>query len=278
MPKGRKASRNLATTLSRIVIVKETILRHAHSCLAHPELLEVPAQASALSLWSAVLRRAHGEGRVPALVAEVLDENPAAESLRQVFAAWQREQEGVPAEPSDFDAPPALSWSRVFVPSLASFALGSGLVWGLLGNEPTTGAATNLNPPSMKAAVAEAHAIEAQTERATPPATTNKAHAQTSVEEAYARAPHYEPLLPPTTKKSASPKPVSHPVVIPAGVPVPTANVEWRPRKLGCQKFDKTKSCATCCSAARGDFLMPYPDCSCYFNGTEWDRLHGKAP
>ncbi len=79
---GRNEPRKaLALALSRLVLSHETTLRHAQTVLHAPELLEVPARASALDLWMAVLQRAEAEARVQRLVESVLEENPGAEAL-----------------------------------------------------------------------------------------------------------------------------------------------------------------------------------------------------
>lgn len=80
---GRNEPRKaLALALSRLVLSHETTLRHAQTVLHAPELLEVPARASALDLWMAVLQRAEAEARVQRLVESVLEENPGAEALK----------------------------------------------------------------------------------------------------------------------------------------------------------------------------------------------------
>jgi hypothetical protein len=86
---GRQTPRKvLASALSRVELSKDTILRHAQAVLEHAELIEIPASASALSLWLAALQRAEAEGRVPALVQAVLEENPAADALKRALGAW----------------------------------------------------------------------------------------------------------------------------------------------------------------------------------------------
>lgn len=88
MGNARKSPRTLALALARLVLVRETILRHAQSHLLNPELLELPAHASALDLWMAVLRRAEAEGTLVALVEGVLEENPASQAVRKAFVEW----------------------------------------------------------------------------------------------------------------------------------------------------------------------------------------------
>lgn len=78
--------------LSRLVLSRETILRHAHATLQAPELLEIPGQASALGLWTAVLERARAESLVDALVQGVLEENPGAAGLRSALGEWSRSE------------------------------------------------------------------------------------------------------------------------------------------------------------------------------------------
>jgi len=82
----------LALTLSRLVLSHETILRHAQTALRAPELLQIPGSASALDLWLAVLQRAEMEAAVPALVASVLDENPAADALKAALEDWREKE------------------------------------------------------------------------------------------------------------------------------------------------------------------------------------------
>jgi hypothetical protein len=106
---GRNEPRKaLALALSRLVLSHDTILRHAQTVLRAPELVEIPARASALDLWMAVLQRAEAEASVQLLVASVLDENPAAEALRAALqnfslqeASAARSADPPVTEPSD---------------------------------------------------------------------------------------------------------------------------------------------------------------------------------
>lgn len=106
---GRNEPRKaLALALSRLVLSQETILRHAQTALHAPELVEVPAHASALGLWMAVLDRAEAEGRVPPLVESVLEENPAAEALRAALRKWRLSEGSAlrsPVSPTEASAP-----------------------------------------------------------------------------------------------------------------------------------------------------------------------------
>ena len=93
---GRTAAerlRPLALELSRIVLLHEDIKSYATMALRCPELVAIPNPAHARALWAAVLQRAEIEGRIPRLVALVLDDNPAADGLRSLAGEW------APAEP-----------------------------------------------------------------------------------------------------------------------------------------------------------------------------------
>jgi hypothetical protein len=86
---GTKRPRKaLIRALSQHVLASETIWRHAEAALRAPELVEASGQTSAFGLWTAVFRRAEGEGTVEVLVNSVLDENPAADELRAALACW----------------------------------------------------------------------------------------------------------------------------------------------------------------------------------------------
>lgn len=82
--------------------------------------------------------------------------------------------------------------------------------------------------------------------------------------------PTPQPSPPPAPKTV----PPSAPAPVPAPAPAPTpSKPKWRPRRMTCAKFEKSKSCTACCRP--GDKLMPYPSCECYFDGEKWDREHG---
>ncbi len=84
--------------------------------------------------------------------------------------------------------------------------------------------------------------------------------------------PTPRPSPPPVPKTSPAP-----PAPAPSPSPAPKpSKPKWRPRKMTCAKFEKSKSCAACCLP--GDKLMPYPSCECFFDGEKWDREHGVAP
>lgn len=81
--------RRLALELSRVVLLHEDIKSYATMALRCPELVAIPNPAHARALWAAVLQRAEAEGRVPRLVALVLEDNPAADGLRTLVREWQ---------------------------------------------------------------------------------------------------------------------------------------------------------------------------------------------
>jgi hypothetical protein len=78
----------LALELSRVVLLHESIKSYATMALRCPELVAIPNPAHARALWLAVLQRAEIEGRIPRLVALVLDDNPAADELRALVREW----------------------------------------------------------------------------------------------------------------------------------------------------------------------------------------------
>jgi len=80
--------RPLALELSRIALLHEDIKSYATMALRCPELVAIPNPAHARALWLAVLQRAEIEGRIPRLVALVLDDNPAADQLRALVRDW----------------------------------------------------------------------------------------------------------------------------------------------------------------------------------------------
>jgi hypothetical protein len=138
----------LAAELSQVVLLRETILRHAE-VLARPDLIEIPAPASALGLWSAVLQRAEAEAAVPKLVQAVLVENSGAEALKTALQEWLDATRSVPPAPphtaAHADARPTASSER---PILGAFrlrlprwavALAAGLLisWSLLQWRPS---------------------------------------------------------------------------------------------------------------------------------------------
>jgi len=92
-----------------------------------------------------------------------------------------------------------------------------------------------------------------------------------------------EPLPQPSRSSAAKtastpvPAPAPRPSAAPSPGPSPApSKPKWRPRKMTCAKFEKSKSCSACCLA--GDKLMPFPSCECFFDGEKWDREHGVAP
>lgn len=120
----------LATALSRVILARETILRHAHTSLLRPELLEVGGQASALELWHAVLQRAERENRLEAVVAAVLDENPGADELRATWERYRRRRPAVllPASPERARSMRVLAIAGAGMTAVATMAwLGRGM-------------------------------------------------------------------------------------------------------------------------------------------------------
>lgn len=88
---GRAAGAHLlplALELSRVALLHEDIKCYATMALRCPELVAIPNPAHARALWLAVLQRAEIEGRIPRLVALVLDDNPAADQLRALAREW----------------------------------------------------------------------------------------------------------------------------------------------------------------------------------------------
>jgi len=103
---GRNEARKaLARALSRLVLTHETILRHAQTGLRAPELVEIPARASALDLWMAVLQRAEAEASVQPLVESVLEENPGAETLRAALEDWSLQASAISSAPVSVTEP-----------------------------------------------------------------------------------------------------------------------------------------------------------------------------
>lgn len=93
------ARKALARALSRVVLSRETILVHAESVLARPDLIRGSLHSAAFELWFAVLQRAEAEEAVERVVGSVLEDNPGAEPLRQALQDWQLAMASPPVEP-----------------------------------------------------------------------------------------------------------------------------------------------------------------------------------
>jgi hypothetical protein len=136
MPSSSKVRKALAVALSRVELSQETILRHAQTTLRAPELVEIPSRASALGLWTAVLQRAEAEATVRPLVESVLEENPAADSLKAALRSWLEWEASAAAarspvsEAGRSDTLPGSS--RTSPPARAPSRAARALRWGVL--------------------------------------------------------------------------------------------------------------------------------------------------
>ena len=121
----RSVRSKLVRELAKVVIDLVAIRTYARENLEHPDL--VIEHGSPRLFWSAVIDRAEHEGRVAAIVEEVLRDNPGAAQLRGQLHAWT-EACGAAAERSQaFTSLPSTRWRAWLWAGLLVAA--GGIVW-----------------------------------------------------------------------------------------------------------------------------------------------------